>query len=168
MQPGPFAIAPAHLQVVLAIRRLDPQVADVADVDVRVLAAEVGQPRGQPVLQERQAAAHLHRPALVLTEDLVGAHRQAADRILHHRQVGLPLFGQAQAPGQALEQGHAQVVFELPDLLAHRPLGEVQLLGCVSKVQGACRHFERPQPVERRQGFLLHRHDLVHSGVRAS
>nr|BFE93820.1 hypothetical protein GCM10020185_43560 [Pseudomonas brassicacearum subsp. brassicacearum] len=60
----------------------------------------------------------------MLAKDFVGAHRQSRDCVLYHRQVRLAFLGQAQATGQALEQRHPQVAFQLADLLADRALGQ--------------------------------------------
>ncbi|MNC38120.1 hypothetical protein D3C76_1123900 [compost metagenome] len=86
--------------------------------------------------------------SIVLAENLVGADGKATDRVLDDRQVRLPFLGQAKPSGQALEQRHPEVTFQLTDLLTHSPLSQMELLCRVGKVQITRRYFECPQPIQ--------------------
>ncbi len=81
---------------------------------------------------ERQAAADFagqvgQRPARVVqhVEDLVGARQQCA--------AGL---GQANLATEAIEQAHAQLLFQAGDTLAHGRLGQVQALAGFREAAG--------------------------------
>ncbi|MNF53038.1 hypothetical protein D3C84_344080 [compost metagenome] len=143
-QAGPLTVAPANLHVIFTVQLLDPDIADVANIDMRMRLAEPRQLGCQPVHEERQAATHLDRSTFVLTKNLVGPHGQSRDRILHHRQISLAFLGQSQATGQALEQCHSKVAFQLADLLTDRALGQKQFFGGMGEVQTAGRHLECP------------------------
>ncbi|MNM81472.1 hypothetical protein D3C81_934800 [compost metagenome] len=86
--------------------------------------------------------------SIVLAENLVGADGKTTDRVLHNGQVRLPFLGQAKPSGQALEQRHPEVTFQLTDLLTHSPLSQMELLRRVGKVQITRRYFECPQPIQ--------------------
>ncbi|MNG18304.1 hypothetical protein D3C84_1023580 [compost metagenome] len=59
-------------------------------------------------------------------------------------------FGQCHAPGGALEQTHAQLVFQMPDRLGQRRRGLAEVLGRAAETAvfgGGDEHVERTELV---------------------
>ena len=54
-------------------------------------------------------------------------------------------IGKFDAAGQPAQQRDAQVLFQLFDLTADRPMGDTQILGGIAEVKAVCRSVERLQ-----------------------
>ena len=67
------------------------------------------------------------------------------------RQVGVAVGGQFDAARQAAEQAHAEPALQVADPLAHRRLGQAELLGRRGEVPEAPGRLEDPQPLQRRK-----------------
>ena len=73
-----------------------------------------------------------------------------AEHLLRPQRPFSAFFGQAQATGLALEQRITQMTFQPGNLPAHRPLGDVQLLGGSGEVTALGRDPKGVQGGQRR------------------
>ncbi|MNE57644.1 hypothetical protein D3C80_1526230 [compost metagenome] len=131
-------------------------VGDDAQVDLFVVALELGHLGQQPQRGHRRAGGHRHLLRTTPVADLAGGLRHLHERVAHGVVVLAAGRAQVDRPGGALEQGLAQVILEQTHLTADRPLGDVQFLGGQGKAQMSRSGFECHQAVERRQWMDFH------------
>ncbi|MNE53192.1 hypothetical protein D3C80_1479030 [compost metagenome] len=100
----------------------------------------------QPALAEGRLGGNAqHLGFAAVAEDVAAGHVQLHQDLVHLGQVQGAGRGQVQAPADTLEQRVRKHLFKLRDLLAHRALGQVQLLRGAGKAQVPGGGFEALQ-----------------------
>ena len=156
-----LGLAVAHGHVDQAALQVDGLVAGRdAHIDVGVERGKGAQPRDQP--QRGKAAGggdgQMRRPAVAAQP--VGGVLQALQELGRRTLQDAALVGQRQAPRAPLEQRHAQVLLQRPDLAAHRRLGDEQLLRRLGEAQRPGRRLEALDQVQRGQVEALSMHSV--------
>ena len=159
---------PCHFQARIAARAIADSDVDLAgaevyqfhssrdpDVNHRVQAFEPAQSRHQPLGGERGRHGHCQPPPIHGGGEHGGGLGQTIERLAQGRQGDLRGVGEQQPLGRAFEEGHADEVFQVLDLLADRARGHRQLVRRAAEVQMPGRRFERAQGVQGRQSVPL-------------
>jgi hypothetical protein len=128
------------------------------DVEVGVAGHQPVQARRQPLARERHARADDQPGVLALAADLVGLARQLREQAGDGAEERAARLGQLDPADHAVEQPDPQLVFERPDLPAHRTMGQVQLFRGQGHAQPAPGSLEGAQGLERRKPV---RHDAL-------
>ncbi len=119
------------------------------DVDLGLGLFELAQARHQPLGGERGGGGQGQAAAVDGGGQQAGGLGQAVEGLAQGGQGGLGGVGQQQALGRALEQGRADIVLQVLDLLAHGAGRHRQLVGGAAEVQVTRGRFERTQGVQR-------------------
>ncbi len=112
---------------------------------------ETAEPRHQPARGEGRQRRHGQRPRGPLGEQIPGGIVDEGKGAAQGRQIGLAVIGEQQRPVEATEQLTAQVLLQGLHLVAHRRLGDEQLLRGPGEAQVPRGGLEGPQGVQRRQ-----------------
>ncbi len=123
--------------------------ASSSNVDFGMLGLEPADPADQPGRREGRARVDDQKaPAAGFAHDARGAaeNGETVGKIAHPR---LPRFGQTQPAPVALDQGRADLVFELTNLLGDCRFGHEQFIGRPRERQMTRDGLERSQGVKR-------------------
>jgi hypothetical protein len=139
------------------VGHLDRVLADHADADIRVAAAEVLDEPAEQVVVRAPERPEAHRAAGQ------GAHLlDRLDRLLRRRERALGMrpqhpagLGQDQPPAGAREEGDAELRLQLADLVREARLGHHQRLGRCRERALVRRSEEVPELLERHRLCLL-------------
>jgi hypothetical protein len=154
------ARAVADGQVDLAGREIDDLHAGrQPDVDLGLGLLELAQARHQPLGGERRGGGQGQAAAVDGGGQQGCGLGQAVEGLAQGGQGGLGGVGQQQALGRALEQGRADIVLQVLDLLADGAGRHRQLVGGAAEVQVARGGLERAQGVQ--GGSLRRRSDCL-------
>jgi hypothetical protein len=121
------------------------------DVDLGLGLLELAQARHQPLGGERGGGGQGQAAAVDGGGQQAGGLGQAVEGLAQGGQGGLGGVGQQQALGRALEQGRADIVLQVLDLLADGAGRHRQLVGGAAEVQVARGGLERAQRVQGRK-----------------
>ncbi|KAF5292399.1 hypothetical protein FQR65_LT20298 [Abscondita terminalis] len=117
---------------------------------------QVADARCQPQQGERRRAAQVQRRIRVgLAAQLDHGLVERLQGLARGQRQARAFACQGQLLAMALEQGHAQVVLQLPDLLADRALGHMQFVGCQREAAVAGHGVEAAQPGQEGGGELV-------------
>ena len=100
------------LEIDVGLRGVKP------DQHVRMGAIEGRESRNQPANGEGRVHLERERPLFPRREDQVRPFVDEPESVMQGRVVQAPCPGQFDAPGDAVEQVHGQVILEAPDLVA--------------------------------------------------
>src|SRR5260370_40967293 len=105
----------------------------------------------QPFRGEIQRGADREDVGALLLHQPLGAGADVVERLANHAEVIPAGRGNLEALALAAEELDAELGLKGPDLLAHRALGDVKLLGGTSEAFVAGGGFERPGCIEWRR-----------------
>ena len=120
-----------------------------AQIDLRLLAVELGQARHQPFLQESGHHADVQHPLRAVLADALHRLAQFSEAALHAGQQPAAGFRQRDLAALAVEQGLVEPLLESADLGADSGRADMQSLCTLGKAQAAGHGLESTQCIER-------------------
>ncbi len=152
-------VAVTKTQVDLGIFRVGPAVVRRnTDIDVGMLALEIGQPRQQPQRRKGREGGHSDLPPIAHGTDLAHADVQLLEQRRHRAQQRTARPGELDVACAAQEQCRAEFAFQRTDLSADGGLGQVQLFGGSAEAQAPPHRFEGAQAAQRERPVARHIH----------
>ncbi|MCY1530578.1 hypothetical protein D9M68_657700 [compost metagenome] len=131
-------------------------------VDVRVAQAPALEPGNQPARAEGRRGGHpQHVGVAAVGQHVVGGHLHLGEDLAHLGEVERARRGQLQASAHPAEQQVLEQFLQLRHLLAHRALGQGELLGGAGETEVPGHRLEALQGGDRGHVAFQHRVSLV-------
>ena len=162
VEAGPIAVAMANGEIDVLAREVHVvQRGRHAQVDARMLLGKAAQAVDEPLGGKVRRRADGKRAGGLALEQPLGADGNAIEGVAQDREVLAPGLGDDETLPLAIEELDPELRLQRLDLMAHRPLGDEQLLGRPGETFMAGGRLEGLQRIQRRQAaqHQIHLHE---------